>query len=24
LKDIFVGAVINVYSRQLKIIDYAD
>jgi len=24
LKDIFVGAVLNVYSRQLKVIDYAD
>jgi nucleoside-diphosphate kinase len=24
LKDIFVGAVLNIYSRQLKVIDYAD
>lgn len=24
LKDVFVGAVLNVYSRQLKIIDFAD
>lgn len=24
LKDIFVGAVLNVYSRQLKVIDFAD
>ncbi len=24
LKDVFVGAIINVYSRQLKIVDYAD
>jgi hypothetical protein len=24
LKDIFLGAVLNVYSRQLKVIDYAD
>lgn len=24
LKDIFIGAILNVYSRQLKVIDYAD
>ncbi len=24
LKDIFIGAIVNVYSRQLKVIDYAD
>jgi len=24
LKDIFVGAILNVYSRQLKVADYAD
>jgi nucleoside-diphosphate kinase len=24
LKDFFIGAVVNIYSRQLKIIDYAD
>lgn len=24
LKDIFVGAIINVYSRQLKVVDFAD
>lgn len=24
LKDIFIGAVLNVYSRQLKVIEYAD
>ena len=24
LKDIFIGAVLNVYARQLKVIDYAD
>lgn len=24
LKDIFVGAVLNVYSRQLKVVDFAD
>lgn len=24
LKDFFIGAVANIYSRQLKIIDYAD
>ena len=24
LKDIFLGAVLNVYSRQLKVVDYAD
>jgi len=23
-KDLFIGAIINVYSRQLKIVDYAD
>lgn len=23
-KDIFLGATINVYSRQLKVIDFAD
>ena len=24
LKDIFAGAILNVYSRQLKVVDYAD
>jgi len=24
LKDLFVGAVVTIYSRQLKIVDYAD
>lgn len=24
LKDIFVGAVLSIYSRQLKVIDFAD
>ncbi len=24
MKDIFVGATISVYSRQLKVVDYAD
>lgn len=24
LKDIFVGATLNIYSRQLKVVDYAD
>ena len=24
LKDIFIGSILNVYSRQLKVIDYAD
>lgn len=24
LKDIFMGATLNVYSRQLKVIDFAD
>jgi nucleoside-diphosphate kinase len=24
LKDLFVGAVVTVYSRQLKVVDYAD
>lgn len=24
LKDIFIGAILNVFSRQLKVIDYAD
>lgn len=24
LKDLFVGAAVTVYSRQLKVVDYAD
>ena len=24
VKDIFVGAILNVYSRQLKVLEYAD
>lgn len=24
LKDVFMGAVLNVFSRQLKVIDFAD
>lgn len=24
LKDIYIGATVNVYSRQLKVVDYAD
>ena len=24
IKDLFIGSVINVYSRQLKLVDYAD
>jgi nucleoside-diphosphate kinase len=24
LEDIFVGATLNIYSRQLKVVDYAD
>jgi nucleoside-diphosphate kinase len=24
IKDIFLGAVLNIYSRQLKVVDFAD